>query len=458
MIFEDTIASLATPIGVGGIAIIRISGDNSLKIAENIFVSKSKAKISENPRMMLYGHIMEGDEIIDEVLLCYMKGPFSYTAEDVIEINSHGGYKSVERILSLVLKNGARIAEKGEFTKRAFLNGRIDLSEAQGVLDIINSDSINSHKIANSLLSGKLSSKINNAIDIIKEILAKITVAIDFPEEDTPKVTNEEIISDTDKILIFLNKLLSTYHDGKILKDGINIAIIGRPNVGKSSLLNILLDEDRAIVTDIAGTTRDIIKERIMIDGIPVNIIDTAGIRETDDKIEKIGVEKSIEIMGDSDVIILILDGSQDLTSSDIKLIENIKDRKSILLINKDDKNRKIDINIIKNLYSNQDIIYSSMKDKKGIDDLKERILNLAIENPVNIEENIIITSDHHKDMIEKSISSLEDGKNAIKSGFELDTVQIDYYDALDYLGQITGETATEDLLDTMFNKFCIGK
>lgn len=458
MIFEDTICSLATPVGVGGIAIIRISGENSLKIAEKIFKSVSDSKISENPRKMLYGNIIDGDEVLDEVLICYMNKPMSYTCEDVIEINCHGGYKSVERIISLVLKNGARTAEKGEFTKRAFLNGRIDLTEVQGVLDIINADTINSHKIANSLLSGKLSKKINSAIDIVKEILAKITVAIDFPEEDTPKVTNSEIISDTDRVIEVLEKLLSTYHDGKIFKDGINIAIIGRPNVGKSSLLNVLLDEERAIVTDIAGTTRDIIKERIMIEKIPINIIDTAGIRNTDDKVEKIGVEKSIEAIQDSDVIILILDGSESLTSEDIDLIEKIQSKKSILLINKDDKDSKIDIEHLKSKYDEKNIIYTSMKKKTGIDDLKKKILDISIENPVNIEENIIITSNHHKDMLEKSIKSLQDGKASIVSGLELDTCQIDYYDAYDYLGQITGRTATEDLLDTLFREFCIGK
>lgn len=458
MIYEDTIAALATPLGVGGVAIIRISGENAVNIGKNIFESISDADIEKNPRKMLYGHIVDENEIIDEVLVCYMKSPKSYTGEDVVEINCHGGYQSVERILNLVLRCGARLAEKGEFTKRAFLNGRIDLSKAQGVIDTINAKSLTSHKIAGSLLTGKLYDKINGASETIKNILAKITFAIDFPQEDTPKATNSEIVGYVDEVIPVLEKLLSTYHDGKILKDGINIVIVGRPNVGKSSLLNLLLEEDRAIVTDIAGTTRDVIKEQIYIRGIPINLTDTAGIRDTGDMIEKIGVEKSLKLMENSDVIILMLDSSDNLSDEDRKLLEKIKDKNAILLLNKSDKNMILNKYDMKRYIDEKNIIITSTKTGEGVDMLRDRILEIAMDNPVGMEENIMITSTHHKDMLQKAISSLEDGKNSILAGLELDTVQIDFYDAWDYLGQITGATATESLLDTMFEQFCIGK
>lgn len=454
---NETIVAPATSTGKSSVNIIRLSGVKSLAVAESIFVPK-KYKISENPRRMVYGHIIDGDKVIDEVMLCYMKAPHSFTCEDVVEINCHGGSKSLEEIMSLILTKGVRLAQNGEFTKRAFLNGRIDLSQAEAVIDIINAKSTKSFENAQRQLQGRLSGRIEKIDEHLKKSIAQITVAIDFPEEDIPEVTYEELLNDVEISMDELNKLKETYKNGKVISDGINIAIIGRPNVGKSSLLNELLEENRAIVTDIAGTTRDIITESLSINGISVNLIDTAGIRETQDIVEKIGVERSISSIENADIILLVLDTSDKLNAEDRELMEKLKDRQYLILLNKSDLQNKLDISQLPSFIDKDNIINISTLDKRGIEELKENIYAKAISFDDDSINNVMITNSRHYSLIENAINSLKDARQALLDNVELDILEIDFLNAVDYLGQITGLSVSESLLDTIFSKFCIGK
>ena len=454
---NDTIVAPATSTGKSSVNIIRLSGVKSLAVAESIFMPK-KYKISENPRRMIYGHIIDGDKVIDEVMLCYMKAPLSFTCEDVVEINCHGGSKSLEEIMSLILTKGVRLAQNGEFTKRAFLNGRIDLSQAEAVIDIINAKSTKSFENALRQLQGRLSGRIEKIDERLKKSIAQITVAIDFPEEDIPEVTYEELLNDVEISMDELNKLKETYKNGKVISDGINIAIIGRPNVGKSSLLNELLEENRAIVTDIAGTTRDIITESLSINGISVNLIDTAGIRETQDVVEKIGVERSISSIENADIILLVLDTSDKLNEEDKELMERLRDRDYLILLNKSDLQNNLDINDLPDFLDKENIINISTLDKRGIEELKENIYAKAVSFDDDSINNVMITNSRHYSLIENTINSLKDARQALLDNVELDILEIDFLNAVDYLGQITGLSVSESLLDTIFSKFCIGK
>ena len=454
---NETIVAPATSTGKSSVNIIRLSGVKSLAVAESIFMPK-KYKISENPRRMIYGHIIDKDKVIDEVMLCYMKAPHSFTCEDVVEINCHGGSKSLEEIMSLILTKGVRLAQNGEFTKRAFLNGRIDLSQAEAVIDIINAKSTKSFENAQRQLQGRLSGRIEKIDERLKKSIAQITVAIDFPEEDIPEVTYEELLSDVEISIDELNKLKETYKNGKVISDGINIAIIGRPNVGKSSLLNELLEENRAIVTDIAGTTRDIITESLSINGISVNLIDTAGIRETQDVVEKIGVERSISSIENADIILLVLDTSDKLNEEDKELMEKLRDRDYIILLNKSDLQNNLDINDLPDFLDKENIINISTLDKRGIEELKENIYAKAVSFDDDSINNVMITNSRHYSLIENAINSLKDARQALLDNVELDILEIDFLNAVDYLGQITGLSVSESLLDTIFSKFCIGK
>lgn len=454
---NETIVAPATSTGKSSVNIIRLSGVKSLAVAESIFMPK-KYKISENPRRMVYGHIIDGDKVIDEVMLCYMKAPHSFTCEDVVEINCHGGSKSLEEIMSLILTKGVRLAQNGEFTKRAFLNGRIDLSQAEAVIDIINAKSTKSFENAQRQLQGRLSGRIEKIDERLKKSIAQITVAIDFPEEDIPEVTYEELLSDVEISMDELNKLKETYKNGKVISDGINIAIIGRPNVGKSSLLNELLEENRAIVTDIAGTTRDIITESLSINGISVNLIDTAGIRETQDVVEKIGVERSISSIENADIILLVLDTSDKLNEEDKELMEKLRDRDYLILLNKSDLQNNLDINDLPDFLDKENIINISTLDKRGIEELKENIYAKAVSFDDDSINNVMITNSRHYSLIENAINSLKDARQALLDNVELDILEIDFLNAVDYLGQITGLSVSESLLDTIFSKFCIGK
>ena len=454
---NETIVAPATSTGKSSVNIIRLSGVKSLAVAESIFMPK-KYKISENPRRMIYGHIIDKDKVIDEVMLCYMKAPHSFTCEDVVEINCHGGSKSLEEIMSLILTKGVRLAQNGEFTKRAFLNGRIDLSQAEAVIDIINAKSTKSFENAQRQLQGRLSGRIEKIDERLKKSIAQITVAIDFPEEDIPEVTYEELLNDVEISMDELNKLKETYKNGKVISDGINIAIIGRPNVGKSSLLNELLEENRAIVTDIAGTTRDIITESLSINGISVNLIDTAGIRETQDVVEKIGVERSISSIENADIILLVLDTSDKLNEEDKELMEKLRDRDYIILLNKSDLQNNLDINDLPDFLDKENIINISTLDKRGIEELKENIYAKAVSFDDDSINNVMITNSRHYSLIENAINSLKDARQSLLDNVELDILEIDFLNAVDYLGQITGLSVSESLLDTIFSKFCIGK
>ncbi len=455
----STIASISTAPGIGGIGIIRMSGEKSFEILGKIFQPKTVQKIEDIKGYTIkYGHIVENEEIIDEVLVSYFKAPRSYTTENMCEINSHGGNIVVKKILEMCLKNGAELAEPGEFTKRAFLNGRIDLAQAESVIDVINAKSEKEAKSGIKQLEGYLSSEIKGIKQEILDVLVNIEVTIDYPEYDTPEVQEQEIKQMLESVGNKLEKLEKSFDNGKIIKDGIKTAIIGKPNAGKSSLLNAILKEDRAIVTDIAGTTRDTIEEFVTINGIPLNLVDTAGIRESSDEVEKIGVEKSIKQAKDADLIIAIFDSSKDLTDEDLEILELIKNKKSIILLNKSDLNAKINENDSRFTDITDNIIKISVLNKTGIDLLYEKISNMFNLNEINLDNDILITNIRHKNIISKSFDNVKKSKEALEMNLPIDIITIYIKNVLEDLGEITGEVVTEDIINEIFSKFCLGK
>lgn len=460
MYIDDTIAAISTPVGEGGIGIVRMSGKDSLDIIARIFKSFKNKNVNEmKSYTMMYGFIVDpkSNEKVDEVIISYMKAPNTYTREDIVEVNCHGGVVAVKRILSLILENGARLAEPGEFTKRAFLNGRIDLSQAEAVIDLIRAKTTESMHIALEQSQGKLSSKIKNIMHRLLGILAHIEASVDFPEDDIENVVSSKIIKDSNEIINELNSLIKNAETGKILREGLNTSIVGKPNVGKSSLLNALLEEKRAIVTDIPGTTRDVIEEYINIRGIPVKIIDTAGIRETSDIVEKIGVEKSKEYIEKSDLIIFMVDSSRPLDDEDLEIIELIKNKRTIVVINKIDLPSASDLDTIKKYFNDESIIYASVNTEQGIEDIKQKIEEFVYSGEVK-SKDIYVTNVRHKDILYKAKESIEKGIETIESLLPLDIASVEYRDAYLKLGEITGDTAAEDIIDRIFNDFCIGK
>ena len=453
----STIAAISTSPGIGGIGIVRISGKDAFKVLNKIFKPKNNSEIKGYT--MKYGNIIdtEKNKIIDEVLVSYFIAPKSYTTENMCEINSHGGVIVMKQILDLCLKNGATLAEPGEFTKRAFLNGRIDLVEAEAIIDIINAKTEKEKDASVCQLNGFLSKEI---IDIEKDLLsftADIEANIDYPEYDIEEVSTNKSLEVLKNVKNKLLKLKESFNNGKILKEGINTAIIGRPNVGKSSLLNVLLKEERAIVTEYEGTTRDTIEEYISIKGIPLKIIDTAGIRNTDNAVEKIGIEKSIEIAKKADLVIAIFDISQELKDEDYRILEIIKDKNAIIVLN------KIDLLVngtteekIKSL--NKDIVKISALERKGIEEIYDKIVKLYDLNKINIEGENIVTNARHQNLINQSLISLEKAINTINSGMPLDIIAIDVKEILENLGKITGKNVSEDVINEIFSKFCLGK
>lgn len=459
MFIDDTIAAIATAPGEGGIGIIRISGEKSLQVAQSIFKSKSGKMIKDyNARTLIYGTVVDNEKVIDEVLVAYMKGPNSYTAEDVIEINCHGGFISVKKILELILSKGVRLAEAGEFTKRAFLNGRIDLSQAEAIIDVIKSKTDMAHEVAQSQLEGSLAKKIKDLRMNVTEVLAHLEVSIDFAEEDVEEITYQTLEEKALELRNEIKKLYDTAESGKILRDGLKTVIVGKPNVGKSSLLNSILGENRAIVTDIAGTTRDVIEEFVNIKGIPLKIVDTAGIRETEDVVEKIGVEKSRESFSTADLVMMVLDASRKLSEEDMEILESLKNKKTIVLLNKMDLEPQIELEKIEEFVNSEDIIKISALKHQGIEELQDKIEAMVYHGSVKNSSNLMITNSRHKDALFKAYESINDAISAIEQRMPYDFIEVDFKNIWDYLGYINGDTVREDLLDTIFANFCIGK
>ena len=456
---EKTIAAISTASGNGGIGIIRLSGRQSFDIIEKIFIPKNKSTEIKGYSIK-YGNIINpnNNEIIDEVLVSYFVAPKSYTTENMCEINSHGGAVVEKRILELCLQNGAELAEPGEFTKRAFLNGRIDLSQAEGIIELINSKTEMEAKESINQLEGSLSKKIKEIEKKMLDITVNIEVTIDYPEYDVEEVTNNEALKSLKDIHILLKNLENSFNKGKIIKDGIKTVIIGKPNSGKSSLLNTMLKEDRAIVSDIAGTTRDTIEEYLNIDGIPLKLIDTAGIRDTDNTIEKIGVEKSKKLVNDADLVIAIFDISTNFDDDDRKIMSLIKDKKAIILLNKVDilKENKSNEEEIKEL--NKPIIKISAKEEIGLDLLYNEIKKMFELNEISSNNEILITNERHKNQIIKADKHILEGIDTIEKHLPVDIISIYINQAMEDLGEITGENVSENIINEIFAKFCLGK
>ena len=452
----DTIAAISTPKGEGGIAIIRISGDKSFEILDKIFVKK-------NPNANLgfyklnYGFIKDGEKTVDEVMAVRLKAPKSYTCEDIVEINCHGGTLVSEKVLELVLRNGARHAESGEFTKRAFMNGRIDLSQAEAVMDIIQGKTEKSVSLSLDQLRGDLRDKVNQFKKALLDITAHVNVVLDYPEEGIDDPLPAELRNNLEKVYEEANHLIDSYDTGKKIKEGIKTVIVGKPNVGKSTLLNALLHEERAIVTHVAGTTRDVIEEIINIKGVPLVLVDTAGIRKTDDIVENIGVEKSKQFIGKADLVLLVLDASKELENEDIEVINQIKENKKkvIVLLNKIDLNKKINLEG----HNLENIVEISAKGNIGIEDMQEKIYSYIVEEDVeNSSEKLIITNIRHKTALEKTKDAIKNIFETIDMGLPMDLISVDLKEALDSLSEITGEISSEDILDHVFGNFCVGK
>lgn len=436
-----------------------MSGENCFEILDKIFVAKNPKPIEEIKGYTIkYGNIIENNEIIDEVLVSYFKAPKSYTAENMCEINSHGGNIIEKRILEICLKNGAKLAEPGEFTKRAFLNGRIDLLQAESVIDVINAKSEREAKSGMKQLEGFLSKEIKEIKEKIMNVMVNVDVAIDYPEYDVDDVTNSEISTMLNEVEQKLTKLEKSFDSGKIIKEGIKTAIIGKPNAGKSSLLNAILKEDRAIVTEIEGTTRDTIEEFVNINGIPLKLIDTAGIRDAKDEVEKIGISKSREIAKEADLVIAIFDSSKELSKEDMEILEIAKNKKSIIILNKMDLETKVDENNEKIKDANSKVIKMSALKKEGIEELYNEISNLFSLNEINLDNEVLITNIRHKDLISKAIKDVKKAKETLDKKMPLDIIAIFMKDILEDLAEITGEEVTEDIIDEIFSKFCLGK
>ncbi len=453
---NDTICAIATSQGVGAIAIIRVSGDESVEIVNKIYKGKDLTKVDSHT--INYGHIVDKrGNIIDEVLVSVMLAPKTFTAENTVEINTHGGIAPTNKVLELLLTNGCRLAEPGEFTKRAFLNGRIDLLEAEAVMDMINAKTNAQRELAVNQISGKVSDLINSLRDDMIQIISNINVNIDYPEyDDVDIITNEILVPKINNLKERITKILKESRNGRIIKDGIKTSIIGRPNVGKSSLLNALLEEEKAIVTDIAGTTRDIVEGQININGILLNMIDTAGIRETDDIIEAIGVEKSIKMMNESDLVLFVLNNNEEITDDIKRLLMELKDKNYIIIINKNDLPKKLNLDGID--VDKNNIINMSIKNNQGIDDLKQKIIELFNISQIEGSDPTYLSNTRSISILENCLESITAVEEGVKNNQPIDMIELDIKDIWERLGTINGTTYEEELLDEMFSRFCLGK
>lgn len=455
---NDTIAAISTAIGEAGIAIVRMSGEDSINIIDKIFVSASKIKMKDaENRKFMYGHIYDDDKKIDEVLVVKMKGPHSYTAEDIVEIHCHGGVVSVKRILNLILSKGARLAEKGEFTKRGFLNGRIDLTQAEAVIDLIKAKTDISFDLGLNQLSGALSEVLNKLKDELVSMQALIVANIDFPDEDIEDAAYNDLLDRSKKILDKIDNLLENSKNSRLLRDGINTVILGKPNVGKSSLLNGLLKYDRAIVTDIAGTTRDVIEDYINLDGVLLKISDTAGIRETDDEVEKIGVNIAREKLKDADLVIAIFDLSRNFDDDDKEILKLIENKKHIIILNKDDLEQKISDEEIEK-YFKDDYLRLSVMENESVMKVEKLIIDLFFDGELQISSDTVLSNLRHINALREAKKELLEVNESLNKRVFLDLIEVDLENVIAHISEITGTITTEDILDRVFSDFCIGK
>ncbi|QQZ09448.1 tRNA uridine-5-carboxymethylaminomethyl(34) synthesis GTPase MnmE [Heyndrickxia vini] len=458
----DTITAISTPMGEGAIAIVRLSGDQAIEITDKIFVGVNGKKLENvQSHTINYGKIIDPstEELVEEVMVSVMKAPKTFTREHVVEINCHGGLVSVNRVLQLVLRHGARLAEPGEFTKRAFLNGRIDLSQAEAVMDLIRAKTDRAMNVALGQMEGRLSKLVKKFRQEILEVVAHVEVNIDYPEYDDVEEMTHRMLSEKAKyIRDELRKLLQTAHQGKILREGLSTAIIGRPNVGKSSLLNSLVQENKAIVTDIPGTTRDVIEEYVNVRGVPLRLVDTAGIRETEDIVERIGVERSRKVLKEADLILLVLNYADDLTNEDIKLFEAVKGMDVIVIINKTDLPPKINLDKVKQLADKHKIITTSLLEEKGVDELEEAISAMYFQGSIEASDMTYISNSRHIALIGQALDAIEEVITGIAVGTPIDIIQIDLTRTWELLGEIIGDTVQESLINQLFSQFCLGK
>lgn len=457
---EETISAVCTAFGEGAIGIIRISGKNALAAGEAIFKAASCRKLADYPvNTLVYGHVYDADgSMVDEVMAVYMRGPHSYTAEDVVEIQCHGGVRSLQKILSLSYAAGARPAEPGEFTKRAFLNGRIDLVQAEAVMDIIKSRSDAALKVAVRQQEGQLSSEVRGLRKELLDVIVNLEAVIDYPEDDIEEMTFASVLDSVNKTAEGVNKLLANAHTGKILREGLRVAIIGKPNVGKSSFLNCLLKEDRAIVSEYAGTTRDVIEEQFLLGGIPIVLADTAGIRETEDYVERIGVEKSRRILNEAELAIVVLDGSAPLTEEDFEILELVKGRSYVIIINKSDLGSANIKNSLTGEFKNAPVIELSAKTGEGLDVFTGWLQKFVYGNDKHLGDGIYVQNARHENLLKNSLASMQDALNAAEAQMPYDCIMIDLRNAAGFLGEITGDTVRDEIINEIFSKFCIGK
>ena len=447
---EDTIVAISTSVGEGAISIIRLSGHDALNIASKVF-TKDLTKVDSHT--IHYGFVTSNNEKIDEVLVSVMKAPKTFTREDIVEINCHGGIATTNKVLEVLLENGARLAEPGEFTKRAFLNGRIDLLEAEATMDLISSKAESARKISINTLTGETSNLIKNLRSELVKIISNIEVNIDYPEyEDIEVLTNESILPDIKKFKEKLEEIIKKSEDSKVIKEGIRVGIIGRPNVGKSSLLNSLLEEEKAIVTDVPGTTRDIVEGSLIVSGIPLNIIDTAGIRKTEDTVEKIGVEKSLKIIDTSDLLIYILNNNEEITEEEKEILEKTKNKKRIIVVNKIDLKTKLNKKLL------DSYIEISVKENIGIDKIKDEIKRLFNIGEISTNDMTYLSNARSIALLKKSLNNINDAINEINNNNPIDIVELSLKESWNNLGEVIGETYTDELLDELFSRFCLGK
>ncbi|HDM8845726.1 tRNA uridine-5-carboxymethylaminomethyl(34) synthesis GTPase MnmE [Staphylococcus aureus] len=456
----DTITSISTPMGEGAIGIVRLSGPQAVEIADKLY--KGKHLLNDVPSHTInYGHIIdpESKEVVEEVMVSVLRAPKTFTREDIIEINCHGGILTINRLLELTMTYGARMAEPGEFTKRAFLNGRIDLSQAEAVMDFIRSKTDRASKVAMNQIEGRLSDLIKKQRQSILEILAQVEVNIDYPEyDDVEDATTEFLLEQSKEIKQEINRLLDTGAQGKIMREGLSTVIVGKPNVGKSSMLNNLIQDNKAIVTEVAGTTRDVLEEYVNVRGVPLRLVDTAGIRETEDIVEKIGVERSRKALSQADLILFVLNNNEALTQEDYTLYEVVKNEDVIVIVNKMDLEQNIDINEVKDMIGNTPLIQTSMLKQEGIDELEIQIRDLFFGGEVQNQDMTYVSNSRHISLLKQARQTIQDAIDAAESGVPMDMVQIDLTRTWEILGEIIGETASDELIDQLFSQFCLGK